>query len=154
MSKFWGKICPYCKSEIKKNDVFVVCSQCEMPHHKDCWVDNRGCTTFGCAGTISAPEEFEDRPQEDCEIVFYEGNLLEPEPVRFCPVCGTRNVQQSVRCAGCGAMLQPTAPAAQPFGQAQPAQGGKQGGKDVIIALLCIGGLLLLVLLIVFILHR
>ena len=28
------------------------CSACEMPHHKDCWIENQGCTTFGCQGTI------------------------------------------------------------------------------------------------------
>ena len=30
----------------------MVCSACEMPHHKDCWIENQGCTTFGCQGTI------------------------------------------------------------------------------------------------------
>ena len=30
----------------------VQCSACEMPHHKDCWIENQGCTTFGCQGTI------------------------------------------------------------------------------------------------------
>ncbi len=29
-----------------------MCSACEMPHHKDCWIENQGCTTFGCQGTI------------------------------------------------------------------------------------------------------
>ncbi len=47
-----GKICPYCKTAFVMGDEVVVCSACEMPHHKDCWIENQGCTTFGCQGTI------------------------------------------------------------------------------------------------------
>lgn len=46
MIKYIGKVCPYCKSTFKEGDDIVVCSECEMPHHKDCWIDNKGCTTF------------------------------------------------------------------------------------------------------------
>ncbi len=49
---FIGKVCPYCKAEFKEGDDVVICSACEMPHHKECWVENQGCTTFGCTGTI------------------------------------------------------------------------------------------------------
>ena len=52
MIKYIGKVCPYCKSTFKEGDDIVVCSECEMPHHKDRWIDNKGCTTFGCQGTI------------------------------------------------------------------------------------------------------
>lgn len=50
--RFQGKKCPYCKSEFKEDDVIVICSVCEMPHHLSCWQENNGCTTFGCTGTI------------------------------------------------------------------------------------------------------
>lgn len=50
--EFVGKVCPYCKSEITEEDDIVICSVCEMPHHKECWIENKGCTTFGCTGTI------------------------------------------------------------------------------------------------------
>lgn len=26
----------------------VVCTECSTPHHKECWEENGGCTTFGC----------------------------------------------------------------------------------------------------------
>lgn len=55
-SNYLGKVCPYCKTPFKDDDDIVVCSACEMPHHKDCWVDNQGCTIFGCNGTIKAPD--------------------------------------------------------------------------------------------------
>ncbi|GHU64755.1 hypothetical protein AGMMS49983_11180 [Clostridia bacterium] len=42
------KICPYCMTEIKVDEEVVLCSQCDMPHHRECWTENGGCTTFGC----------------------------------------------------------------------------------------------------------
>lgn len=50
--RFQGKTCPFCKTPFKEDDVIVVCSVCEMPHHLSCWQENNGCTTFGCTGTI------------------------------------------------------------------------------------------------------
>ena len=52
MENYIGKICPYCKVALAESDDVVVCSQCEMPHHRDCWIENQGCTTFGCNGSI------------------------------------------------------------------------------------------------------
>ncbi|MFQ6097187.1 MAG: RING finger protein [Armatimonadota bacterium] len=49
-SEYAGKTCPYCQFVIKPGDTVVLCPHCEIPHHEDCWTDNRGCTTFGCAG--------------------------------------------------------------------------------------------------------
>lgn len=43
-----GKTCPYCMTPIKVVDKIEVCPVCDMPHHKECWSQNRGCTTFGC----------------------------------------------------------------------------------------------------------
>lgn len=48
-----GKICPYCKCGFSSRDVIVACSQCDMPHHMDCWIENQRCTTFGCQGTMT-----------------------------------------------------------------------------------------------------
>lgn len=62
MNRYVGKICPYCKTIITQTDEIVVCSACEMPHHKNCWVENRGCTTFGCLGTIQSPNIPEQSP--------------------------------------------------------------------------------------------
>lgn len=50
--RFQGKTCPFCKTPFEEDDVIVVCSVCEMPHHLSCWQENNGCTTFGCTGTI------------------------------------------------------------------------------------------------------
>lgn len=53
MSKrYFGKICPHCKTQFVESDTVVFCSICDTPHHLSCWQDNKGCTTFGCTGAI------------------------------------------------------------------------------------------------------
>ncbi|MDR1481354.1 MAG: GYF domain-containing protein [Synergistaceae bacterium] len=44
-----GKICPYCKAKIAASEDLKVCPICNMPHHQNCWDENKGCTTFGCS---------------------------------------------------------------------------------------------------------
>lgn len=116
-----GKICPYCKSKLEETDDIVACSACEMPHHKDCWVENQGCTTFGCMGTISRISrddifvditlEDEDSGTEQVSVPVVCtrcGNTLS-DGVRFCNRCGTPRAAApaaapapTVYCTGCG----------------------------------------------------
>lgn len=52
MSEAQGaKKCPYCGAAITERQVMVVCAICRIPHHQECWDENRGCTTYGCPGT-------------------------------------------------------------------------------------------------------
>jgi len=48
-----GKTCPYCQFPIKQDSEVVQCPSCKVPHHRECWQDNGGCTTFGCNETTS-----------------------------------------------------------------------------------------------------
>ncbi len=48
--------CPYCRAEIATNDLYS-CPGCTTPHHKECWVENQGCTLHGC--THRPPDEAE-----------------------------------------------------------------------------------------------
>lgn len=58
-----GKMCPYCRFPIKAGEPVQVCPHCAVPHHRECWMENGGCTTYGCrsspqvAGTtqVAAP---------------------------------------------------------------------------------------------------
>lgn len=98
--EFVGKICPYCKCVLTEEDEIVVCSDCEMPHHRDCWIENQGCTTFGCQGTIAGA----DGPATSVtsgELVFEEPAA----PVRYCAKCGTSNPMTSGYCRKCGNAL-------------------------------------------------
>lgn len=93
MNSLIGKKCPYCKTEIKKDDDIVVCSECHMPHHKSCWIENQCCTTFGCNGTIDSPKE--EAVQE------FNFELSDFELVK-CTGCGCVNSIFNERCVSCG----------------------------------------------------
>ncbi len=52
MQEHTGKTCPYCQYAIKPDISITVCTgDCKMPHHKECWDENGGCTTFGCSAS-------------------------------------------------------------------------------------------------------
>ncbi len=104
MIKYIGKVCPYCKSTFKEGDDIVVCSECEMPHHKDCWIDNKGCTTFGCQGTIQGIDFAVDTtiscaPKYEIRDAV---NVQEPEQPAFCSKCGTALIPGNGFCGKCG----------------------------------------------------
>ena len=50
-NSYIGKTCPYCQYAIKQKSEVAYCQACKIPHHRECWEENRGCTTFGCTET-------------------------------------------------------------------------------------------------------
>jgi predicted amidophosphoribosyltransferase len=102
-------ICPYCKTELTEADEPVYCSVCEMPHHKECWAENGGCTTFGCIGTIreaGAPEAQAPETQtSETQGPAGERTRLYDENVLFCTKCGNRQTMTDNFCGQCGARL-------------------------------------------------
>src|SRR5580698_4746460 len=44
-----GDVCPYCRTKIVAEDAPMACEGCGTPHHTDCYVENGGCTIFGCS---------------------------------------------------------------------------------------------------------
>lgn len=126
MNDYVGKICPYCKTAFTEDDDVVVCSACDMPHHKECWVENQGCTTFGCPGTISSPDGGGQQTADGTNTVF-------------CTNCGHLNESVNAFCSVCGNRLkkmtapQPAPqPTPQPVSQPQPvvAYGGPAAGQN------------------------
>lgn len=107
MNDYTGKICPYCKTEFRPGDDIIVCSECDMPHHKDCWVENQGCTTFGCLGTIKAADNTVS--SVTATQMNYEDSRNTSAPVNsgvvFCTQCGTQNANTSSFCSHCGNRL-------------------------------------------------
>lgn len=117
--KYIGKYCPFCKTPFSETDDIVVCSQCDMPHHKDCWVENSGCTTFGCLGTIKAVEtngktDSVTAEQLDFEPLF-NGSTTQTQQrpqqsIIYCTRCGNPNNAEGSFCCKCGNPLRSTAP--------------------------------------------
>lgn len=107
MNDYTGKICPYCKTEFRPGDDIIVCSECDMPHHKDCWIENQGCTTFGCLGTIKAADNAAS--SVTTTQMNYDDSRSAAAPVSsgvgFCTQCGTQNASTSPFCSRCGNRL-------------------------------------------------
>jgi hypothetical protein len=104
MSDLIGKTCPYCQFPVKGHEELVVCSECGIPHHTDCWNENHGCTTFGCTGhpaDSSSALNSLNRPSGYIEIDAREQK-------RYCSRCGTANNESNEFCTHCGAGLQST----------------------------------------------
>ncbi len=61
-----GKVCPFCQTPIKPGARVIDCPDCHIPHHEECWLENRGCTTFGCAraaaGNSAGTTDFHYQP--------------------------------------------------------------------------------------------
>ena len=103
MKEYIGKICPYCKSPFREEDDIVVCSSCDMPHHKECWIENQGCTTFGCLGTIKAPTSGASSSVANQTIDFDIGTPT--SRFVYCPKCGAQNADANNFCEKCGQTL-------------------------------------------------
>ena len=113
MNKYIGKICPFCKSKFEQGNDIVLCSSCDMPHHKVCWIENQGCTTFGCLGTIQNVDDRVNTVTEK-EIVYEEVPRQEMKHV-FCTRCGAQNTESFSFCSKCGNRLESIG-----YRQAQP----------------------------------
>lgn len=87
-------VCPYCQSPISQGDRAVVCSHCGIPHHDDCWVENGGCTTYGCGGISANASLITAAPAEDAGV----------ESGRMCPYCQSPiyAADRIVVCSRCG----------------------------------------------------
>lgn len=110
MPDYIGKVCPFCKTAFQFGDDIVVCSECAMPHHKECWIDNCGCTTFGCLGTIQTVGS-EESDDYSIQIDFEPKNdaPTTSENHIYCTKCGAENINTSFFCSSCGSQLIGTA---------------------------------------------
>lgn len=103
MNEYVGKICPYCKTLLTEDDEIVICCVCDMPHHKDCWIENQGCTTFGCSGTLKAADgSMSSVTSKTMEL----DDFSEISERIFCTRCGAENLSSSLFCCKCGNSLQ------------------------------------------------
>lgn len=56
-------LCPYCQTNIKNKTEAVYCEICNTPHHKDCYQENGGCTTYGCRKNPNFSDVLNYEPQ-------------------------------------------------------------------------------------------
>ncbi len=101
MNEFTGKVCPFCKTQITADDEVKVCPICDTLHHKGCWEENKGCTTFGCS-----EQHYEPQGTNISDICTNCGAPL-GDGQNYCPKCGTiKGASKANACSKCGATLQ------------------------------------------------
>ena len=92
-----GKICPFCKTEIKEEDDVKVCPVCNTTHHADCWEKNKGCATFGCS-------------EQHCATQHVDSSGV-------CQNCGAKIQEGQAFCRKCGQKIEPDTDMRQPNNQ-------------------------------------
>lgn len=96
------KICPYCQTRISETESYIVCSQCYIPHHEECWRENGACTTYGCNGYPLNPGacDASDLGRESIDLTQDGLN------VQRCPYCGQQIKATAIKCKYCKRFIQ------------------------------------------------
>lgn len=107
-----NKTCPYCQSKIKQGADFIVCPNCGTPHHKECWNENLGCTTYGCFQNPLTEKKFEldtSLPPDsenvgDLTVDSIRNSMRQSPEIKTisCPNCKSEIEETSVYCKFCG----------------------------------------------------
>ena len=87
-----GKTCSICGSGILNGESIVLCPECKLPYHYDCWKEMGGCGSYGCA---AAPDiKKADYAPSD---TYVEGWTSEKK----CPECGSMILSNAIICRVC-----------------------------------------------------
>jgi hypothetical protein len=70
-------VCPYCRTRISDDDPSLTCEGCGTVHHVDCYIENGGCTIFGCS---KAPADEPKLSVSGPELVAIETQPAVPVP--------------------------------------------------------------------------
>ena len=88
--------CPICGCAFEENDEIRICPDCKVPHHNECWSENHGCSTYGCA---SAAHQ-ETHTMENTGVGSDNNGVMVP-----CPACGALHPATDLVCGSCGKLL-------------------------------------------------
>ena len=96
VSALRASTCPICGCGFEEDDEIRICPDCRTPHHDECWADNLGCSTYGCASTAhqethTAGAMPSEQDGQSCMIA--------------CPACGARHPATDLVCGACGKLL-------------------------------------------------
>jgi hypothetical protein len=95
--------CPYCQTNIKENADKIICSACHTPHHKECWDENKGCTTYGCTNNPNTKSKSIDIGNETVDNIK-QMLVQDVQSIKTieCPNCKKQIEEGSLFCKYCG----------------------------------------------------
>lgn len=94
--------CPYCQSNIKSDNELQYCKECGTPHHKECWEENGGCTTYGCGQNPHSKKDKVNVGNLTIEQIRELNSGVSSQTYNACVKCGGKIETDSVYCKYCG----------------------------------------------------
>lgn len=78
-------VCPYCRMPFDEaSPPRMFCTACATPHHEDCYLENGGCTVFGCK-CAPADDPKMQVSQSDLRAVSVPAQPYAPVPQQYAP---------------------------------------------------------------------
>ena len=93
-------VCPYCRMPFDEaSPPKIFCTACGMPHHEDCYLENGGCTVFGCKRAPADDPKLQVS-QSDLSAVSVPVQQYVPVAQQYAPVVQQPVMQQSAAVQG------------------------------------------------------
>lgn len=105
--------CPYCQAEFLEDDTRIICPECGIAHHIDCWESNKACSVYGCDGwnvweaardqIAQDKSEILDNPEQSAIQTPPTPKVITTIPLDhyYCIKCGKEISQGRIICGFC-----------------------------------------------------